>query len=263
VTLPRKAGDLAPADYNPRAITRSSAQRLAESMRRFGDLSGIIYNLTTGTLIGGHQRTSQIPGGADITYPNGEAPGEDGETWGEIAAKGKRWPVRVVTWSEADEKAANIAANNPALQGDFVLEALADLLADDEVDLEATGFDPLEIEAAFDDETVEAILGRPSIMDPALELDGVRKAATELEEAAQAGGFADSLGSNIRRRAREDQEEHQYSRLVVCKSDEQMELLLRVLGYPPNTRYMDGAYLLRMLKGEGLVEEEEDPDADD
>jgi hypothetical protein len=40
---------------------------------------------------------------------------------------GERFPVRFVQWDEAKQRLANLAANNPHLQGSFTDEALAQL----------------------------------------------------------------------------------------------------------------------------------------
>src|SRR5215469_12102923 len=41
---------------NPRVISDDEIKQLAASLKRFGDLGGIILNRTTGHLVGGHQR---------------------------------------------------------------------------------------------------------------------------------------------------------------------------------------------------------------
>lgn len=100
--------DLAPAPYNPREITDDAADGLRASVARFGDIGGITYNERTGRLVCGHQRVKQLRAlGAQMV---------DGALQ---LASGHRFPVRVVDWSEAEEKAANVEANNPHIAGTF------------------------------------------------------------------------------------------------------------------------------------------------
>ena len=47
--------DLKENEANPRTITDSQLDALRESMKAFGDLSGIIFNTKSKKLVGGHQ----------------------------------------------------------------------------------------------------------------------------------------------------------------------------------------------------------------
>ena len=117
-----KLSDLKPAPYNPRTITPEAAEALQTSLAEFGDVSGLVWNRRTGHLVAGHQRMDALRqkhgkklalrGGAVVT-PNGE-----------------RFPVRVVSWPEDKEKAANLAANSPFLAGSFDSGGLEAVLAE-------------------------------------------------------------------------------------------------------------------------------------
>jgi hypothetical protein len=109
---PVKIGDLRAAEWNPRTINDESARTLSESIREFGDLSGIVVN-ADGTLISGHQRVKVLTdehgpdlviSGGFLTLPNGNL-----------------IRVREVDWDETRAKAAAIVANNQAAQGKFTL----------------------------------------------------------------------------------------------------------------------------------------------
>lgn len=120
-------GDLREAVYNPRVISPEALGGLKRSMAEFGDLSGIVWNERTGNLVSGHQRVRALR-----------------EEWGDklelvdgvLVSPGGRWPIRVVDWDEAREKAANVVANSPFLAGEFAHGALRDVLAE----LTAPGF---------------------------------------------------------------------------------------------------------------------------
>jgi hypothetical protein len=80
-------------------------------MARFGDLSGIVWNSRTGHLVAGHQRVAELRRRGAVLEG------------GAVVAAGERFPVRVVDWPLADEQAANLAANNPAIAGEFTDDA--------------------------------------------------------------------------------------------------------------------------------------------
>lgn len=114
--------DLRPYHKNPRKITDEDFKLLGESLEKYGDLSGIIYNIRTGQLVGGHQRVNFFrTANATITekerYLEPTITGTVGE--GYIEFKGERFPLRVVDWDEATEEGANIAANKIGGVWDF------------------------------------------------------------------------------------------------------------------------------------------------
>lgn len=98
--------DLLPAPYNPRVISDEALSGLQASVERFGLVEPIVWNERTGRVVGGHQRLK-------VLQQMGEA-----ET-----------QVVVVDLEEAEEKALNVALNNPAIAGDFTPE-LHKLLAE-------------------------------------------------------------------------------------------------------------------------------------
>ena len=133
--------DLKPAEYNPRKITDAQLDRLGKAMSEFGDLSGIVFNVRTGNLIGGHQRIKHF----DSSWPVIKNATEDSVgtvATGHIESPTGRWSYREVDWDEIKEKAANVAANKHG--GDFDIPLLEDLmvtLKDAGYDTELTGFD--------------------------------------------------------------------------------------------------------------------------
>jgi len=124
------------ADYNPRMISADALAGLRASMATFGDLSGFVVNRRTGNVVCGHQRREAL-GAIDlgaVAYGEPfevELGPEDGrftaiERSGEVIGPGgSRFRVRMVDWPEGFEKAANLAANNPAIQGEFTEQAAA------------------------------------------------------------------------------------------------------------------------------------------
>lgn len=125
---------------NPRRISPKEFERLRADLTTFGDLSGIVHNVTTGNLVGGNQRTRAMDllsaGALDIVarYDPPTRAGTIAEgffTW-----QGERYLYREVAWDAATEDAACIVANRDGGWWDF--DALA---AFDAELLEGLGFD--------------------------------------------------------------------------------------------------------------------------
>jgi DNA modification methylase len=140
-----KTKDLNPADYNPRKITDEQLHRLKKSMTEFGDLSGIIFNIRTNNLIGGHQRIKHFDDSWKIVKKKST---DDLGTVavGYVDTPFGRWFYREVDWDETKEKAANIAANKHG--GEFDRDLLGGILGElvqIDLDMELTGFDEAEI----------------------------------------------------------------------------------------------------------------------
>jgi len=133
-----KVRDLKPSNYNPRKISDKKLSMLGKAMREFGDLSGIIFNRTTGNLIGGHQRIKHLKPDWEIVKE--EFKGDLGTiARGFVKTPFGDWTYREVEWDEKREKAANIAANQHG--GEFDLPSLNEILSGlDGIDLELTGF---------------------------------------------------------------------------------------------------------------------------
>lgn len=114
---------LKPAPYNPRRelSNRSAAYRkLKASLAEFGLVEPLVWNETSGHIVGGHARLRILEelGVAEV-------------------------PVSVVRLSDAREKALNVVLNNLEAQSRYDPSKLADLLddLDDLPELEMTGFD--------------------------------------------------------------------------------------------------------------------------
>jgi DNA modification methylase len=141
-----KVSDLTPASYNPRTITDEKLMMLGKAMQEFGDLSGIIFNIRTGRLIGGHQRIKHLDPDWKITKQEHQD-NVGTVAVGEIETPFGIWTYREVDWPENKEKAANIAANQHS--GEFDLNKLKELIVeiDDETfDVDLLGFNEAELE---------------------------------------------------------------------------------------------------------------------
>src|SRR3970040_1256795 len=112
--------ELAPDAANPRRITDQASSGLRNSLKQFGDLSGIVFNQRTGKLVTGHQRMAQIRAqyGEHAIEPIDAA----ADLYGIRIDAEHFFAVRVVDWSQAKQRAANLSANNQKTQGAFTDE---------------------------------------------------------------------------------------------------------------------------------------------
>lgn len=141
------------AKYNPRTITDAKLNKLTDSIHKFGDLSGVVFNVRTDTLVSGHQRVKTMQGKKTAIVTKKMKDKHGTVARGYIIVKGENGdinvPYREVDWDIITEKAANIAAN--AHGGSFDKEKLRLVLASIEkkskFDLELTGLDPLTLKS--------------------------------------------------------------------------------------------------------------------
>lgn len=130
--------ELKPADYNPRKDLKpgdADYEKLKRSLIEFGYVEPVIYNHTTGHVVGGLQRLKVL---ADLGHTDVDCV--------------------VVELDETREKALNVALNK--ISGDWDENKLALLIADldaADFDAELTGFDDDEIAqmiSSLDDDEV-------------------------------------------------------------------------------------------------------------
>ena len=152
-----KTENLLPADYNPRKDLKpgdEEYEKLKRSIEQFGYVEPVIWNRTTGRVVGGHQRLKVL-----IDMGINEA------------------DCVVVEMDENKEKALNVALNK--ISGEWDKDKLALLISDlqaEDFDVSLTGFDAAEIDDLFkdtiqdkikdDDFDVDAELQNPTITKP-------------------------------------------------------------------------------------------------
>ena len=126
-----KTEQLIPADYNPRKDLKPGDpeyEKLKGSIEQFGYVEPVIWNKTTGKVVGGHQRLKVL---LDMGISEVECV--------------------VIEMDEEKEKALNIALNK--ISGEWDKDKLALLITDlqgADFDISLTGFEPAEIEDLFD-----------------------------------------------------------------------------------------------------------------
>ena len=119
-----KVKNLKPAEYNPRVISAARLKMLGKSLDAFGDLSGVVFNVETEHLVGGHQRLKHLdPEWMIVKEKHSDKTGT--VAVGHIETPRGRLAYREVRWPLEKEIQANIAANNQG--GEFDKKALAKL----------------------------------------------------------------------------------------------------------------------------------------
>lgn len=146
--VPSSFDDLRAADYNPREMSDEAGAGLSVSMSRFGDISGITWNQRSGCIVSGHQRVTQLrAAGAVFKNSRGRV---------SLCLGDSVFPVRVVDLDADEERAANLAANNARIAGDWtagVEELLAGVREWDDGLFEKLNLDNLadDLAGQFDD----------------------------------------------------------------------------------------------------------------
>ena len=142
--------DLLPADYNPRNDLRpgdAEYEKLKRSIEQFGYVEPVIWNKTTGRVVGGHQRLKVLQ--------------DMGHTEVDCV---------VIELPEDKEKALNIALNK--ISGEWDTDKLALLITDlqgSDFDVSLTGFEAAEIDALFKDSIKDGV--KEDDFDVAAELE--------------------------------------------------------------------------------------------
>lgn len=134
----KNTAELLPADYNPRKDLKpgdKEYEKLKRSIEQFGYVEPVIWNKTTGRVVGGHQRLKVL---IDMGMTEVDCV--------------------VVELSEEKEKALNVALNK--ISGEWDNDKLALLIADlqgTDFDVSLTGFEPAELESLFREDTKKGV----------------------------------------------------------------------------------------------------------
>ena len=91
-----KISALKAAPYNPRQISGEALAGLSKSLERWGVVQEVVANKRTGYIVGGHQRVAALK-----------------------KMGVKEVPVVWVDLDDVEEKALNVALNNPHISGEF------------------------------------------------------------------------------------------------------------------------------------------------
>lgn len=130
--------------HNPRKISQKQLSQLEDTLRRLGDLSGIVYNHKSKQMIGGNQRSVAIDFDTcelEIIKRNAKPDKQGTTAVGFVIWEGSRYNFREVHWDAKTEREANIVANKGG--GDWDFDALQQYFKAD--DLLSWGFTKKEL----------------------------------------------------------------------------------------------------------------------
>lgn len=236
------------APYNPRKINAAAAKKLRENLKKVGLLGpAIIFNVTTGHLVSGHQRLAAM----DALEKTSEY----------------QLDVTLVEMDEETEKAQVVFLNNEFAQGSWDADLLGPLLTANEGALEAAGLSLLEAQSLLNgtewgDAIASLDAATPTMMgniDRMTALAAAGKAGAEEGDDEEEGPdyeerratmkgkketFAQTTGANGVR------EENQVEKYVVCvfATMEQCTEFALLAGGEENAKYVDGETLLKRLR---------------
>ena len=135
---------------NPRRISPDARERLRRALDEFGDISGIVFNRSTGHLVGANQRVSLFKEAGAQLHVESRGPADKRGTVarGYVLLDGERYAYREVEWDLAREQAAMLAANNHA--GEWEDSEVSEILAGLDADM--------RVLSGFNDEALKTLL---------------------------------------------------------------------------------------------------------
>ncbi len=203
-----KRSQIKKAEYNPRFIEKDAEKRLKKSLNKkkggLGLLETLVWNKKTGNLVAGHQRLSQLD--ALEGYPK----------------KDYMLDVATVSLSKEDEIRANVQLNNPSMQGEFDVEALADLNLNDNISFESMGFSEVDIEVMFSGDS---------------RFNELFQDSTEVQESKEKINDIKKDRAEMAAKMKDDNSASFYF-MVVCSSKKEKEEILKALNIPTYEEYV-------------------------
>ena len=139
--------DLKPNAKNPRKISSQVQADLKLALKKFGDLGCIVFNVTTGNLVGGHQRAKSLHANSKVFIEKEYPTPNDSRTVreGYVESNGEHFKYREVEADETWEAEAMLAANKFSGEWDTPkVKALIQSVPN--IDLRMTGFKVPELD---------------------------------------------------------------------------------------------------------------------
>lgn len=197
------------AGYNPRVISEDARKRLKKMLAKHGLVQPLVWNRRTGNLVSGHQRLAQL----------------------DQLERGRDYDlqVSVVDVDEREEKILNVQLNNPSIQGDWDMDKLAGLSAENGIDPEEFGFSSGDIAVMFDNDMGGAFADTEEVAEAKDTLREIREHRAESAEKMK----RDASG--------------EFYFTVVCENEAQKRAMLKALGVPQWEAFVHGSQLAGLL----------------
>lgn len=202
--------DLKNANYNPRTIDKHAARKLRENIKKTGLIQPIIWNESTGNIVGGHQRIAAI-----------DALESSPDYWLDVA---------VVALTEKQEKQQNVFLNNIAAQGTWDLDGLGEMFKSGDLDIEGSGFDLTDIQLMFDDPDLSGL-------------------ATEADPAAKEIETVESIRKRKKdwKDKQDVKNDPNFQVVLVFNDSAEVDEFLMSLDLPIDQKFVDGRRIARMI----------------
>ncbi|MCT4602475.1 MAG: ParB N-terminal domain-containing protein [Marinifilum sp.] len=226
VTIHR--GQITGAPYNPRTISAENKNLLKKNLKKRGLLETLIWNKTTGNLVGGHQRLKimdELEGSDDYSLT-----------------------VSMVELSDQEEKEQNIFLNNPNSQGEWDRDLMLEIIPD--IDAKAAGLTDADLSAIgiemdlekYEDKDVEDVIAKFETVK------GEQKEQKRIEREANPNQkdwkqYKKEIKENIEKN--NDVREDYF--VVSFDNVEHKEAFLKRFGFDVDERYIKGEVLTNII----------------
>lgn len=189
-----------------------SRKKLERNLRKVGLVEPIVVNKRTMNIVSGHQR---------LLCLDAIAEGDSYEL-----------DVAMVDLTDKQEREQNAFMNNASAQGIFDAELLASALEGQSY--EAAGFEVMDLEMIFTPEQFERVVGRGATFEN-------EKAKTPEQNAAEEEAKRIAHVKDVKKQMADSTEDPEFYAVVVFADRERREAFVSLLGYEPDTKYVDGA----------------------
>jgi hypothetical protein len=207
-------------------------QKLQKNLKRVGLLTAPVWNKKTGNLVGGHQRLAALDaleGHADYFLD-----------------------VAQVELDPATEREQNVFLNNPAVQGDWDLDALGALIKGGDFEIDCAGFDPMDLQVMFDDRELAKMFCADPVSS-AMVQDIARIGAVKPEQQAprfsdaERQAYRDKRNAWRRKLEQDPSDDSETYAVIVFPTERQRETFMTAMGSSSAERYLDGEALFVKL----------------
>lgn len=208
-----------PYPKNPRTLDRSSEKRLWRHLDKYGLLSPLLVQRSTGFVLSGNQRLR----------------------WLDDRKKEDDYELQIVYCDVDDEQAKSIVVhmNNASAQGQWdmsTLESILDELSTDQALLMDASFSQLDLEFMFpSNKNLSAIMAAAP--------EAVEKI---IDEVTQAKTLSRESRNVANKKVNEKRNDEPYLVIVFDSTDEKKQFLFNI-GLPHNERFIDAALLKQSL----------------
>ena len=199
------------APYNPRVIDDAARKRLLKAIKQDGLIGTLIWNERTGNIVSGHQRLSildQLEKSQDYALV-----------------------VTVIDVDERKEKALNVQMNNQSMQGDWDLDLLANLAADDGLGFDEMGFSEADAQVLFGGDSRLA-----GLFD---DIEEVKEAKDKLADIKKERGEATEQLKT--------EQSADFMVTLICEDREQKVALCKALRIPEYEQFAPASDVMRRL----------------